>query len=366
MRAKISSFEQFNNFVSDKRLVAFGAGAFLQVISANYEELGLANKIDYITDNDPAKDGTTFSLQDRLVRIYSLDHLLKDELDDVVILISSLDYALDIYEQLDKIPELHDVPCFCLPVLIAYRNDEPRGGTIGQGDTEIPKIIHCFWFSGSEKDDMAKKCIDSWRKCCPGYEIKEWNAENYDLTKNKYMFDAYKAKKWAYATDYARLDTVYEYGGFYFDLDLELINSIEDLRYADFVAGFGPIRDIELAAFGAKKNNHLLGEILESYADREFDPSNLSLTEVQPVYMDAFMRNRGFAINGAFQNNDGNILLHRDAFSPRNWFTGELSISENSYGIHHCAGSWISKKNNTDNKYDKMKKLFQVFGEGDC
>ena len=173
-------------------------------------------------------------------------------------------------------------------------------------------------------------------------------------------------RSWAYATDYARLDTVYEYGGFYFDLDLELINSIEDLRYANFVAGFGPIRDIELAAFGAKKNSILLGEILKSYENRVFDPSNLSLTEVQPVYMDLFMRNRGFAINGSFQSNDGNILLHRDAFSPRNWFTGELKLTDNSYGIHHCAGSWISQKNNSESKYDKMKKLFQVFVEGSC
>lgn len=366
MKTVNCSFEEFNKYVSDKRLVAFGGGAFLQVISLNYEELGLVNKIDYITDNDPDKDGTTYELHGRMISVYSLRHLLEDDLDDVVILISSLDYALDIYNQLDEISKLQDVPCLCLPLLIAFRDDEPRSGLLHQVDTKIPKIIHCFWFSGSEKDDMAKKCINSWRKYCPDYEIKEWNADNYDLTKNKYMFDAYKAKKWAYATDYARLDTVYEYGGFYFDLDLELIKNIEDLRHADFVAGFGPIRDIELAAFGAKKNSSLLGDILESYEDREFDPSTLSLTEVQPVYMDAFMRNKGFVINGAYQNVDGNILLHRDAFSPRNWFTGELSISEYSYGIHHCAGSWISKKNNTDDKYDKMKKLFHIFGEGDC
>ncbi|MBQ2885480.1 MAG: hypothetical protein IJE43_17265 [Alphaproteobacteria bacterium] len=356
-----NNFKAFLDITAKKKLVAFGASVFLQVISDNYKELQLAEKITYITDNDPFKDGTLYEIDSTKKEIHSLQYLLNDELENIVILISSERYAYEIYQQLEAIEKLKDVGCFCLPMLIAGQVDDSCKSVKLSGEDKIPKIIHCFWFSGSEKDELSKKCIESWKKYCPDYEIREWNSENYDVTKNEYMYEAYKQKKWAYATDYARLDAVYNYGGFYFDMDLELLRNIDPLLSADCVAGFGPLRDIELAAFGAKKGCSLVKEMLDAYESRKFDANNLLLTEVQPVFMAHFMRNKGFDINGKSQNRNNCILLARDSFSPKNWFTGEMQHSAGSYGIHHCAGGWISKKDKSEERQKQMIILESIF-----
>ncbi len=357
MKVESSQFKNFSVSTDTKRLIAFGATIFMQVMAENYQELGLAEKVSYVVDNDPGKDGTTYEICGKAKPVHSLQYLLNDDLKDIVILISSDAYSLEMYEQLEGIPELKDVPCFCLPLMIMNRIDDDCSSLVNLGAQRIPKIIHCFWFSGDEKDELSKRCIDSWMKYCPDYEIKEWNTHNYDVTKNKYMHEAYKARKWAYVTDYARLDMVHEQGGFYFDLDLELLKSIDPLLGAKFVTGFGPIRDVELAAFGAEKGSDMVRQILDAYEERVFDADKqLTLKDVQPVFMDLFMRQHGFLINGRLQNFDGNIILPRDSFSPRNWFTGENEVKETSFGIHHCAGGW-SSRGAVQRKYEAIKKL---------
>lgn len=356
-----SGLNQFYVDCKEKKIVAFGASVFLQVIAMNYEELNLKHIISYIVDNDPNKDGTIYNLQGIDKDVHNVQFLINDNLSNIVLLISSEGYAYEIYKQLESFEELKNVECYCLPMLIAKNEDDNLVHSLDSFEGKIPKIIHCFWFSGSEKGELEKKCIDSWHKYCPDYEIKEWNSNNYDVTKNAYMFEAYKQKKWAYATDYARLDVVYNYGGFYFDLDLEIIRNIDELLSADFVAGFGPLRDIELAAFGAKKNCKLVGNMLDRYSDRIFDGNNLALTEVQPIFMDYLLKENGFVIDGKFQKINNNVLYPRYSFSPRNWFTGEIMDLSKSFGIHHCAGNWISKTEKNANRNDNMKLLSTIF-----
>lgn len=93
----------------------------------------------------------------------------------------------------------------------------------------IPKVIHYCWFGDKPIPKMAKKCLKSWGKYCPGYEIKLWNEDNFDLNCNQYVKEAYEAKKWAFVTDYARLYIVYHYGGIYLDTDVELIQPLDSL-----------------------------------------------------------------------------------------------------------------------------------------
>ncbi len=361
----ISGGTEFQNFIevtSNKKVVAFGATVFMQVIADNYSELQLGERISYIIDNNPDKAGSCYYVGGRKKIIYPVDHLLEDDLSDVVILIGSDGYALEMYEQLQKEQSLSEVSCFLLPMMIMNRVDDTCANIAIQDKEKIPKIIHCFWFSGDEKDELSKKCIESWRRFCPDYEIKEWNTTNYDVTKNSYMYEAYKARKWAYVTDYARLDMVHEYGGFYFDFDLELVRSVDSLLGAKFVTGFGPIRDVELAAFGAEKGCELIARLIEEYENRVFEVGRaLTLKDVQPVFMDSFMKKNGFEINGRFQNIDGNILLPRDSFSTRNWFTGEIEALDTSFGVHHCAGGWVSK-DAVNKKQMAMKKLKNMLG----
>lgn len=93
----------------------------------------------------------------------------------------------------------------------------------------IPKIIHYCWFGGNPLPKSAERCIASWRKFLPDYEIKEWNENNYDVHKIQYIQEAYEAKKYAFVSDYARFDILYQYGGIYFDTDVEVLKPLEDI-----------------------------------------------------------------------------------------------------------------------------------------
>lgn len=357
------SFELFNELTKEKRVIAFAASAFLQLIALNYADLNLKEKIDYIVDNDTSKNGTEFTICDSVKIVRTMDYLLADDLEDAVFLIGSDRYAYDIFAQLQSYDHLREVPCFALPLMLSKRKDDENFSLElqpGSADDGIPKIIHCFWLGDAPLDDMAQKCLESFKKYCPDYEIKLWTARNYDVEKSKYMYAAYQKRKWAYACDYARLERLYHEGGIYFDLDVELFANIDCLLANDFFAGFGPIRDIELAAFGSKKGNKLIGEMLAAYDDREFDISHEpGLLDVQPVYMDRFLEKKGFLINGKYQKHDGCALYPREIFSARNWFTGELELTDISLGVHHCAGSWLTKedKKSNINRGELLKKL---------
>ena len=102
----------------------------------------------------------------------------------------------------------------------------------------IPKIIHYCWFGRGEKTPSMLKCIESWKRFCPDYEIKEWNEDNFDVECIPFVKAAYDAKKWAFVSDYARLRIIWEKGGIYLDTDVELLKSLDDLLVLDAYMGF--------------------------------------------------------------------------------------------------------------------------------
>ena len=93
----------------------------------------------------------------------------------------------------------------------------------------IKKTINYCWFGKSELDEKSRLCIESWKKIMPDYEIKRWDESNYDVNKNSFVKEAYENKKWAFVSDYARLDIIYNYGGIYLDTDVEVIKTFDDL-----------------------------------------------------------------------------------------------------------------------------------------
>ena len=101
----------------------------------------------------------------------------------------------------------------------------------------IPKKIHYCWFGGNPLSEEVKWYIASWKKYCPDYEIIEWNESNFDVTENAYCKEAYKAKKWAFVSDYARLTVLHDHGGFYMDADVEVVKSLDPLRVYDALSG---------------------------------------------------------------------------------------------------------------------------------
>lgn len=103
---------------------------------------------------------------------------------------------------------------------------------------EIPRIIHYCWFGGNPMGEKELGCIESWKKILPGYEIVRWDESNFDVRACNYVSEAYNAKMWAFVSDYARFKILYEYGGLYFDTDVELIKPIDDILEAGPFMGF--------------------------------------------------------------------------------------------------------------------------------
>ena len=136
----------------------------------------------------------------------------------------------------------------------------------------IPKVIHYCWFGRGEKPELLKHCIESWKKHCPDYEIKEWNEDNFDVNMFPFTADAYKAKKWAFVSDVARVWVVYNYGGIYLDTDVELKRSIDDLLvYDGWFASDNLLYVNTGLGFGGIKGNRIVGALLDDYKSRKFD-----------------------------------------------------------------------------------------------
>ena len=221
----------------------------------------------------------------------------------------------------------------------------------------IPKIIHYCWFGGNPLPELAVKCINSWKKYLPDYEIVEWNESNYDVRKISYIAQAYDAKKYAFVSDYARFDILYQFGGIYFDTDVEVIKDMSDILANGAYAG------IESSGKGAALNTGLglaspvaspiLKEILKSYENDQFlnNDNSLNLTTVVTRVSNIFEK-YGFTDESKIQNVAGFTIYPEEYFCPINPATGVMNITENTRTIHHYAATWTIPLRK---KYMKMR-----------
>ena len=225
----------------------------------------------------------------------------------------------------------------------------------------IPKKIHYCWVGGNPLPESAKKCISSWRRYCPDYEIIEWNESNYDFTKNQYMRESFEAKKWAFATDYARLDIIYQYGGIYLDTDVEIIKSFNPLLKNKGFAGFEDSEFVNSGqGFGAEAGNPVIKKLLESYDDLIFKSKDGSLNMIaSPELNTEVLSDLGLIGNGKEQVIlDCLTIYPSDYFCPKSLNDGIIRKTENTYSIHHFDASWldIDKKEEQLERWERKQK----------
>lgn len=207
----------------------------------------------------------------------------------------------------------------------------------------IPKKIHYCWFGEKDLPDDYKKNIETWKKYMPTYEIIEWNEKNYDCNKNEYTKAMLKEKKWAFLTDYVRLDIIYNYGGIYLDTDVEVIKSFDDLLINDAFMGLEYENYVNTGiGFGAIKGNEEIKKNKEKYENLEiYKNGELNLINC-PNITTGILKEDGAKLDGKIENIKGVTIYPTEYFCPMNYSTGEIKITPNTYSIHKYSMSWGS------------------------
>lgn len=210
----------------------------------------------------------------------------------------------------------------------------------------IPKKIHYCWFGGKPLPPMAKKCIESWKKYFPDYQIIEWNESNFDINFNKFAKEAYEHGKFAFFTDVARLYIIYKHGGIYFDIDVEIIKKYDDIVNNKSFFGLESIGHVNTGlGFGAEKGNSLIKKMLDDYECRRFEISDGTLNEQAcPILNSVILKENGFKLDGNYEIIDGNSVYPIDYFNPKGGYGGNLIFTDNTHSVHHYDGSWLSEE----------------------
>lgn len=225
----------------------------------------------------------------------------------------------------------------------------------------IPKKIHYCWFGGNEKPEKAKKCIESWRKYCPDYEIIEWNEANFDVNQNGYTRMCIEEKKYAFLSDYARLVIIEEHGGVYFDTDVEVLRSIDDLLKHEAFFGFENDEYVATGlGFGAVAH-HKSVEVLKKAYDSYLSGTKGTVT--CPTLNTEALASAGLVKNGKRQNVLGAEIYPVEYFNPYDDTTGRMRKTKNTYSVHWYAKSWLDKKSIIRSKITQP--FHRVFGV-DC
>ena len=208
----------------------------------------------------------------------------------------------------------------------------------------VPKVIYYCWFGKNKLPPLAEKCIGSWKKYCPDYEIVCINEDNFDFSQNRYAKEAYEAKKWAFVSDYARLKVLYENGGIYFDTDVEVIKPLNSLVSDGGFMGFDDNNLVSTGlGFACEKGNPLIYEFLKDYDDIPFIlPDGTFDTTPCPDRNTETLKNLGMDITNHSQVFMGIKMLPEDYLCPVKYYTGKKVITKNTYSIHHFAASWTS------------------------
>lgn len=220
----------------------------------------------------------------------------------------------------------------------------------------IPKIIHYCWFGRSPLPELAQKCIASWRKFLPDYEIKEWNENNFDVNLIPYTTEAYAAKKYAFVSDYARFWILYQYGGIYFDTDVEVIRHIDDIVERGNFMGFetdpSPMNDDASKAsvnpglgLGVAPGLVLIKNMLDFYEGKHFVHEAVMRNQITVVHIATqVLCENGLKNVVGIQKVGGCYIYPSEYFCPINVTTGRIHVKKNTRTIHHYAGTWVDKK----------------------
>lgn len=227
---------------------------------------------------------------------------------------------------------------------------------------KIPKKIHYCWFGGKELPELAVRCIESWKKYLPDYEIIRWDESNFDLNCNDYVKEAYENKKWAFITDYVRLYVLKKYGGIYMDTDVEVLKDLTPFLELKAFSGFENDTQIPTGIMASEKNGKWVTELLKDYDNKHFvnEDGSFDMTTNVVLITNTTKRLYPLVEKNSYQDFGDVVFYPKDYFCPKDHRDGRVYLTENSYTIHHFNGSWLNES--TRKKRKIYQTITRVFG----
>lgn len=245
-------------------------------------------------------------------------------------------------------------------------------------DLLIPKVIHYCWLSGDPYPLKIRRCMDTWRRVMPGYRLKLWTTDNFDVASVPYVKEAYEHRKWAFAADYIRMYALYTEGGIYLDSDVKVLKPFDDFLSCSFFSsvehhptqlvktdtarliapdgsrtgdGYVSGMQIQAAVMGAQAGCPFVKEVLDWYQGRHFvrEDGSLETQLLAPQIYARVAERHGFLYKDMDQQLDGNVKILRSEIFAGN----KHEVTPASYAIHLCAHSWH------DSAAEKLRKLFR-------
>jgi mannosyltransferase OCH1-like enzyme len=228
----------------------------------------------------------------------------------------------------------------------------------------IPKLIHYCWFGSNSLSEEHKEYIAGWKKLLPEYEIKLWNETNFDINIVPFTMQVASAKKWGFIVDYIRGYVIYNYGGIYLDVDVELIKPFsDDMLQNKCFSGFENEKLIAPGLiFAGEKDSTIAKDLIDFYSSYDFilEDGELNLTP-SPIIFTNILLKYGLKQNNAYQELGIFTAYPTEYFCPMLYKTGKLNITNNTYSIHHYDGSWVlSDIKKAD---DKRRIIYNIFGD---
>lgn len=347
MKLKKGTFADFACRVkeTEKPVIVYGAGVIGQA-SAPYwlHEYGLERRVRCYVDADPCKQGGAVSLNGRQVPIKSPGVL--EENGRCILLVTVSAFA-PVASALERLRGTEDTEVYFLPVMLLDLAHAPkRERVMKTSETAlIPKKIHYCWFSGNPIPESLRRCIDSWKRLCPDYEIIRWDESNYDVSAIPYMEQAYRRQRWGFVPDVARLDIIYRHGGIYLDTDVELLKSLDELLYQP---GFCATEKWGIVnaggGLGAEPGNEAVRQMLEFRKRYSFECGDGQLNLMSSGYYETLaLHQAGMRPTGRTQViADGGMTIYSpEFFHPFDYVSGQTNVTENTFSVHHFSGTWL-------------------------
>lgn len=233
----------------------------------------------------------------------------------------------------------------------------------------IAKKLHLCWLSGDPFPPLIQRCLDSWKRHLPDYEVVVWDRQRVDLDWNPWVRETILHRKYAFAADYIRLYALYQMGGIYLDADVEVTGSFDDLLSQGSFMGYESSGDLEPAVIGAHAGMPWIHECLNHYLDRHFVKIDGSF-DMQPLPMVVRQRLASFytlpqkAVTRPTRIESADLTLYpAEVFSPKNAYTKRVARTSATRAIHHFDGQWVDQTLKHKLK-NGVHRALGLFGEG--